>query len=471
MYQIRTHTLTSLADTLTPVSLYLKVRDLFPRSILLESSDYHGGRDNYSFICLEPVAGIIVEQGQVRQFFPGKDAEIIDSNDIPVLLDQFVSLFETVDPSKENRLNGFFGYMGYDAATYFDSVPAPKKDDDPALIPEIRYHLYHYLIAINHFRNTVTLIENRFDDEASTLGVIQDLLTNRNFSAFPFSTTGKYTSNLTDEEYIDLVSAGKHHCHIGDVYQIVLSRRFEQSFLGDEFNVYRQLRSVNPSPYLFYFDYGNYKIFGSSPEAHLVVRNQKATIAPIAGTLRRSGDDDKDLELAEQLSADPKENAEHVMLVDLARNDLSRHAMNVSVDTYKEIQFFSHVLHMVSSVSGDLVENPQLFRLLGDTFPAGTLSGAPKIRAMELINHYEKNNRGFYGGCIGQIGLDKSLNQAIMIRSFLSIGNQLIFQAGAGIVADSIEQNELQEVNNKLGALHEAIHLAEINMSIKFSTL
>ena len=449
MYKIRTHTQTNLADTLTPVSLYLKIRDLFPRSILLESSDYHGGRDNYSFICLEPVAGIIIEKGCIRQSFPGKDSEVVDGTDIPAILDQFVSLFETDDLSRENRLNGFFGYMGYDAASHFESVPAPKSDQSPNSIPEIRYHLYHYLIAINHFRNTVTLIENRFDDEPSTLNSIQDLLTNRNFALFPFSAKEECSSNLTDQEYIELVSAGKKHCHLGDVYQIVLSRRFVQPFLGDEFNVYRHLRSVNPSPYLFYFDYGSYKIFGSSPEAHLIVRNGKAIIAPIAGTLRRSGDDDKDRGLAEQLSADPKENAEHVMLVDLARNDLSRHAINVTVDTYKEIQFFSHVLHMVSSVSGELTDNSHLFRLLGDTFPAGTLSGAPKIRAMELISRYENTNRGFYGGCIGQIGLDKSLNQAIMIRSFLSIGNQLVFQAGAGIVADSIEENELQEVNNK----------------------
>jgi anthranilate synthase component I len=467
MYKIRTHTLTSLADTLTPVSLYLKIRDLFPRSILLESSDYHGGRDNYSFICLEPIAGIIVDGGKVKQYLPGKEPETLSGEDIPVSLDRFISLFESTDQTKEGRLNGFFGYMGYDAASHFETVPAPKGVHDTATIPEIRYHLYHYLIAINHFRNTVTLMENRFDDEPSTLLTIQNLLINRNFSLFPFSVTGESTSNLTDQEYKEMVSAGKHHCHVGDVYQIVLSRRFEQTFAGDEFNVYRHLRSVNPSPYLFYFDYGSYKIFGSSPEAHLVVRNQRATIAPIAGTLRRSGDDDKDRELAGQLSADPKENAEHVMLVDLARNDLSRHASNVKVDTYKEIQFFSHVLHMVSSVSGELPESTRLFRLLGDTFPAGTLSGAPKIRAMELISKYEKTNRGYYGGCIGQIGLDRSLNQAIMIRSFLSSGNRLIYQAGAGIVADSVEENELQEVNNKLGALREAIRLADHSKSVK----
>ena len=460
MYKIRTHTRTSLADTLTPVSLYLKVRDLFPRSILLEGSDYHGGRDNYSFICLDPVAGISVDQGKVTCTFPGRDSEVQHGTDIPAILDGFLSMFETSEPSKENRLNGFFGYMGYDAASHFETVPGPRHPETRYPIPEIRYHLYHYLIAINHFRNTVTLIENRFDDSPSTLGSIHDLLTNRNFSLFPFSTKGECISNLTDQEFMDMVSAGKRHCDVGDVYQIVLSRRFEQEFTGDEFNVYRRLRSVNPSPYLFYFDYGNYKIFGSSPEAHLIVRNRKATIAPIAGTLKRSGDDDRDRCLAEQLAADPKENAEHVMLVDLARNDLSRHCVNVTVETYKEIQFFSHVLHMVSSVSGELREDPELFRLLGDTFPAGTLSGAPKIRAMELIGRYENTNRSFYGGCIGQIGLDKSLNQAIMIRSFLSAGNRLVFQAGAGIVSRSVESKELQEVNNKLGALREAIRLA-----------
>jgi anthranilate synthase component 1 len=460
MYILRTHTRTTLADTLTPVSLYLKVRDLFPRSILLESSDYHGGRDNYSFICLEPLAGITVSGGEVRQTLPGLEEETLRGRDIPEILDGFLSQFSIGTPSREDRLNGFFGYMGYDAAPHFETVPPPRGTEDPAFIPEIRYHLYHYLIAINHFRNTVTMIENRFDDGPTTLDRIQDLLSNRNFALFPFRIEGESVSNMTDEEYRRLVAAGKRHCHAGDVYQIVLSRRFEQGFTGDEFNVYRRLRSINPSPYLFYFDYGGYRIFGSSPEAHLVVRNGKATISPIAGTLRRSGDDEKDRELAGTLSNDPKENAEHVMLVDLARNDLSRHSNHVTVETFREIQFYSHLLHMVSSVTGELEGEPQLFRLLGDTFPAGTLSGAPKIRAMELIRQYEKTDRGYYGGCIGQIGLDKSLNQAIMIRSFLSINNTLVFQAGAGIVADSVEEKELQEVNNKLGALREAIRQA-----------
>ena len=444
----------------TPVSLYLKVRDLYPRAILLESSDYHGGQDNYSFICLDPVAGIVVNEEQVRIQYPGQPVNILPKTDVPAILEEFISSFVPESFNATTRLNGFFGYMSYDAAAIFEQVPGARKSQDSNRIPLIRYHIYRYIIVINHYRNSVLLLENRFDDEPDTLDTIENLLINRNFPVFPFRPVGEVSSNLTNEAYKNLVSAGKKHCHLGDVYQIVMSRRFEQTFQGDDFNVYRRLRSINPSPYLFYFDFGSYRIFGSSPEAHLIVRNRKASICPIAGTFRRTGDDERDRVLAGELTLDPKENAEHVMLVDLARNDLSRNATNVTVETFKEIQFYSHVLHMVSTVTGNLPENFNLFRLMGDTFPAGTLSGAPKIRAMELIHQYESTNRGFYGGCIGQIGFDRSVNQAIMIRSFLSIENRLVFQAGAGIVSESIEENELNEVNSKLGALREAISQA-----------
>jgi anthranilate synthase component 1 len=460
MYKIRTHVKTTLADMTTPVSLYLKVRDLYPRAILLESSDYHGGQDNYSFICLEPVAGIIVEHDRIRLQYPGQQESQLPLGGNVSLLEEFISSFQPAEINADTRLNGFFGYMSYDAAALFEKVPGARSEDTTYRIPLIRYHIYRYIIAINHFRNTVRILENRFDDGENTLETIESILVNRNIATFDFKPAGPVSSNLTDEEYKELVKAGKKHCHLGDVYQIVMSRRFEQKFTGDEFNVYRRLRSINPSPYLFYFDFGGYRIFGSSPEAHLIVRNRKASICPIAGTFRRTGDDERDRQLAEQLAKDPKESAEHVMLVDLARNDLSRNAFDVNVETFKEIQFFSHVLHMVSTVSGTLPEDFNLFKLMGDTFPAGTLSGAPKIRAMELIHQYESTNRGFYGGCIGQIGFDRSLNQAIMIRSFLSIGNQLVFQAGAGIVSESVEESELNEVNNKLGALREAIRQA-----------
>lgn len=460
MYKIHTHIKTTLADMITPVSLYLKVRDMYPKAILLESSDYHGGEDNYSFICLDPVAGIVVDRQQVRIQYPGEPVKILPCENIPALLEEFISSFVLENKNAATRLNGFFGYMSYDAAEIFEKVPVAGKLPDPNRIPLIRYHIYRYIIAINHFRNSVQLLENRFDEGPDTLETIENLLINRNFSVFPFHSIGETSTNLTDDEYKNLVSEGKKHCHLGDVYQIVMSRRFEQAFQGDDFNVYRRLRSINPSPYLFYFDFGSYRIFGSSPEAHLIVKNGKASICPIAGTFPRSGDDERDRILAEKLAMDPKENAEHVMLVDLARNDLSRNAKNVTVETFKEIQFYSHVLHMVSTVTGTLPEDFNLFRLMGNTFPAGTLSGAPKIRAMELISKHETTNRGFYGGCIGQIGFDRSINQAIMIRSFLSIENRLVFQAGAGIVSDSVEEKELIEVNNKLGALREAIDQA-----------
>ena len=460
--KINTHYKSALADLLTPVGLYLKLRDLFPMAILLESSDYHGGQDTYSFICLNPLAGILVDESQILLKMPGVPDDIRPTRAVPEVLEEFHSSFKFPEQDPHLKLNGLFGYMSYDAASLFDKVPPPRPVQDPNRIPLIRYHLYQYVIAINHYRNTVSLIENRLDDEPSTLSQIESLLNNKNIPTYGFAAKNELVSNLNDAEYRDLVTAGKEHCHLGDVYQIVLSRRFEQAFSGDEFTVYRQLRSINPSPYLFYFDYGNYRIFGSSPEAHLIVRNRKALICPIAGTFRRTGDDEADRALAARLMNDPKENSEHVMLVDLARNDLSRFATDVTVETFREIQFYSHVLHMVSTVSGRLPERFNLFRLLGDTFPAGTLTGAPKIRAMELINRYESTNRGFYGGCIGQIGFDGSLNQAIMIRSFLSIGNRLVFQAGAGIVSESNEESELNEVNNKLGALREAIRLSTI---------
>ena len=460
MYTIRTHVKSTLADTSTPVSLYLKVRDLFPQSILLESSDYHGGQDNYSFLCLNPVAGIQVDRGVVKRSYPDGSIKESKEQDIPRVLEDFISTFLPDELTTYSKLNGFFGYMSYDSASHFEKVPGPGNLTDNFHIPEIRYHIYQYIVAINHFKNSVLLIENLFDNQPSTLDDIEQVLANRNYAVYPFSLQGTAESNMSDSSYRELVALGKKHCHLGDVYQMVLSRRFDQAFTGDEFNVYRCLRSVNPSPYLFYFDYAGYKIFGSSPEAHLIVKNGKAFICPIAGTFKRTGDDASDRILAEKLGKDPKENAEHVMLVDLARNDLSRYASNVTVEVYQEVQFYSHVLHLVSTVSGVLPPDFQMIPLMGATFPAGTLSGAPKIRAMELISKYETTARSFYGGCIGQIGFDRSINQAIMIRSVLSHGNRLVLQAGAGIVADSNEEKELQEVNNKLAALRKAIEMA-----------
>jgi anthranilate synthase component I len=450
-----------LADTITPVSFYLKIRDIFPNSILLESSDYHGVKGSYSFLCFHPLAEFMVQTDKIKVSIVGETEQVYPiENKMSVWekLNMFLSSFEFSGASVP--VNGVFGYMGYNAIEYFETIRLRESADKSDEIPPIRYCFYKYIVAINHFQNSLQIIENLMEGENSDIDQIKTLLRNRNFATYNFSPQGTETSNISDEQYKEMVIKGKQHCFRGDVFQIVLSRQFRQSFNGDEFNVYRALRSINPSPYLFYFDYGSYKIFGSSPEAQLEIQGNLATIYPIAGTIRRTGDDEHDKQLAEELSKDPKENAEHVMLVDLARNDLSRNARNVTVETYKEIQYFSHVLHMVSKVSGTLEPSTNRVKVLADSFPAGTLSGAPKYKAMELIDQYEFRNRGFYGGCLGYLGFNGDCNHAIMIRSFMSRNNILFYQAGAGIVSASVEEKELAEVNNKLAALKKAIVLA-----------
>ncbi|WP_289053648.1 anthranilate synthase component I family protein [Carboxylicivirga marina] len=454
----------NVADVTTPVSLYLKLRDAYPNTILLESSDYHGSSNSLSFICFNPLYEFIADNGEVRQGEAHKALQpiaITKEDNVPALLDAFIKSFQVDNSDCPIKVNGLFGYSTFDAVQYFDTLEFTTEKKEAHTIPELRYTFYKYIVAFNHFTNQLYLIENLKDgDESSSQQIISEFY-NRTIPTFQFKPSNSEVSNLNDEEYMAMVTKGKEHCFSGDVFQIVLSRQFRQQFSGDEFNVYRALRNINPSPYLFYFDYGSYKIFGSSPEAQLVIDNNVATINPIAGTFKRTGDDVKDQELAIQLSEDEKENAEHVMLVDLARNDLSRNCENVTVNTYKEVQYYSHVLHLVSDVSGELQDGSIASRVMADTFPAGTLSGAPKYKAMQLIDSIENQNRGYYGGCIGNIGLDGSFNQAIMIRSFLSKNNTLFYQAGAGVVSESKEENELQEVNNKLGALKKAIQMAQ----------
>ena len=453
-----------LADTVTPVSVYLRLRTLYPKSILLESSDYRGHENAYSFICFNPVSCFTADNGKITIESPGKkivEKQITTENPLDQMLEDYFNSFRLEPSQIKLPANGLFGYISYDAVTYFENITLSVPKNEDYGIPEVRYCFYKYVVAIDHHKNLLYIIENLLDGDTSEIEYIQHLLINLNFSTSAFTHVGEETSNISDEEYRFLVKKGKEHCYRGDVFQIVMSRQFRQDFEGDEFNVYRSLRSINPSPYLFYFDYGPYKIFGSSPEAELRIKNNKAYIHPIAGTFKRTGNDEQDKQLAEELSKDPKENAEHVMLVDLARNDLSRNAKNVVVETYREVQFFSHVIHLVSQVSGDIEESTNLIKVLGETFPAGTLSGAPKHKAMQLIDKYENQNRGYYGGCIGYLGFDRTVNHAIMIRSFLSRNKKLFYQAGAGIVADSKEENELQEVNNKLAALKKAIIMAK----------
>ncbi len=456
-----------LADTVTPVSIYLRLRTLYPKAILLESSDYHGHENAYSFICFNPVAFFTVTNGEVSMELPGGEKEkfmLSKQRSLDVELNGFFQQFNVDSVEIELPANGLFGYINFDAVQHFENISFSAEKKEEYQIPEVKYCFYKYVVAIDHHKNQIHMVENLLEGESSQMDYIHHLLVNLNFSTAKFRSLNNETSNITDEQYKEMVTKGKQHCYRGDVFQIVLSRQFSQQFEGDDFNVYRALRSINPSPYLFYFDYGTYRIFGSSPEAELRITKNKAFIHPIAGTFKRTGNDEQDRELAEKLSKDPKENAEHVMLVDLARNDLSRNAENVVVETYREVQYYSHVIHLVSQVSGEITNQTNLIKVLGETFPAGTLSGAPKYKAMELIDKYESQNRGYYGGCIGYLGFDRTLNHAIMIRSFLSKNNKLFYQAGAGIVADSNEENELQEVNNKLAALKKAIEMAkEIN--------
>lgn len=453
-----------ITDTETPVSLYLKLRDRYPHTILLESSDYHGNRNSRSFICFDQRADFEVKDGVVRishingkreEKTLGENCRLVDE------LKGFMDSFQVFKMGNDMGNNGLFGYCTYDAVKHFESInlTSPKLEDKQ--IPESKYLYYKYIITFDHFHNRLYLTENLLEGELSSMELVEAVLHDKRIGFHKFYPSFDETSSTTDSEYREMVSKGKQHCRRGDVFQIVLSRRFSQPFKGDEFNVYRALRNINPSPYLFYFDFGGFKIFGSSPEAEILVENGIATINPIAGTFKRTGNDEQDRELAAKLCKDPKENAEHVMLVDLARNDLSRNSDHVKVETFREVQYYSHVLHLVSTVTGQLPEGTNPIEVLGNTFPAGTLSGAPKFKAMELIDQYEPEARSYYGGAIGYLGFDGEVNHAIMIRSFLSKNNTLFYQAGAGVVVTSKEENELQEVNNKLGALKKAIEIAK----------
>lgn len=462
MFQLKTTYKKLLADTITPVSIYLKIRDKYPNSLLLESSDYHASDNSFSYICCNPIASIKIEKEQITTSFPDARTtkeDVTKETAVPAKIEEFSKQFQAENSGFKFINNGLFGYIAYDGVKYFENIEIKRKEGDLE-IPDVYYAVYQNIIAINHFKNEAYIFDHNYHSE-NRLEEIEQLLKVKNFATYNFNRQDDPVSNLTDDAFKENVRLGKKHCQRGDVFQLVLSRRFSQAFKGDEFNVYRALRNVNPSPYLFYFDYGNFKIFGSSPEAQLVVKDGQAEIHPIAGTFRRTGNDEEDAELAKKLAVDEKENSEHVMLVDLARNDLSRYSSNVKVEKYREIQFFSHVIHLVSKVTGTKKENTDTMEVVASTFPAGTLSGAPKHSAMSLIEKYENVNRSAYGGAIGFMDFDGNFNHAIIIRSFVSKNHKLHYQAGAGIVSESNEENELQEVYNKLGALTTALEIAE----------
>ena len=460
------YTIKSIAlpgDLSTPVSTYLKVRDLFAQSALMESSDYHGSENNRSFIGLEPLASFSVSHGKAIMLYPDKtehQVDITDSYSVSDAFDDFIKMFSV--EGNDSAYCGLYGYTSFNAVRYFEHIDVKDSKEAKNDAPDIHYIMYKYLLVFNDFSSELKLLEMLADGESSRADEIVRAVMSRNYATYTFHAVGPTTSPLTDEEHKANIRRGIAHCKRGDVFQIVLSRRFIQHYEGDDFELYRALRRINPSPYLFYFDFGGFRIFGSSPETHCRIEdNGMAYIDPIAGTTRRQGNTEADAKAAADLLADPKENAEHTMLVDLARNDLNRHCTEVEVEFLKDTQFYSHVIHLVSRVRGRVRPGTNAIKLLADTFPAGTLSGAPKVRALQLISQYEPHNRGAYGGCIGFIGLNGTLNQAITIRSFVSRNGELWFQAGGGIVAASDEEYELQEVNNKLGALRKAIDMAE----------
>ena len=457
---------TILADLYTPVGVYMRLRDIYPQSALMESSDYHDSNNSRSFIGIGPLASVAIGHGKATIAFPDGTTE---SHEVNKTYQSDKAIHALIDCIKvegdHSNVCGLYGYTSFNAVRYFEDIAVKDETQAKNDAPDMLYILYKVVIVFDHFNNQLTVVSLTPSDQPQNgeadLDNIMRAMNKANVKAYDFHPVGDVRSTLTDEEHKANIRKGIQHCLRGDVFQIVLSRRFIQQYEGDDFKLYRALRSINPSPYLFYFDFGGFRIFGSSPETHCRIEGDKAYIDPIAGTTKRTGDAEADRQGAEYLRNDPKENAEHVMLVDLARNDLSRNCHNVKVDFYKDLQYYSHVIHLVSRVSGQLDEGADPIKAFIDTFPAGTLSGAPKVRAMQLISEYEPHNRGAYGGCIGYIGLNGSLNQAITIRTFVSRNGELWFQAGGGIVAKSNEEYELQEVNNKLGALRRAILMAE----------
>ena len=464
-FKYTTTSQTILADLYTPVGVYMRLRDLYPQSALMESSDYHDAGNSHSFIGINPIASVAIGHGVATITLPDGSSERHEINKNYGSAEAIHALIDNIKVTGEDaNYCGLFGYTSFNAVRYFENIPVKDETQAKNDAPDLLYILYKVVIVFDHHNNMLKVISLSGDSEGSENTEISSVIkamNKANVKAYDFHPVGEVSSTLSDEEHKANIRRGIQHCLRGDVFQIVLSRRFIQKYEGDDFKLYRALRSINPSPYLFYFDFGGFRIFGSSPETHCRIEGKKAYIDPIAGTTKRTGNAEADRLGAEYLRNDPKENAEHVMLVDLARNDLSRNCHSVKVDFYKDLQYYSHVIHLVSRVSGELDEGADPIKAFIDTFPAGTLSGAPKVRAMQLISEYEPHNRGAYGGCIGIIGLDGSLNQAITIRTFVSRNGELWFQAGGGIVAKSDENYELQEVNNKLGALRRAIEKAE----------
>lgn len=441
------------ADHLTPVLIYQRVKEIYPCSSLLESFEQRNHQQHYSYIAFDRLGHFQYENGKIttriaknifsKEIHPSEIISELDQQLNNISFSAFEFPFST---------GGFLGYLSYDAAIAHHELSEGLNSE----IPLFKYQFYKYFLVFDHFRDEVHLFENLLEEE-SCIDEITHFIQNGKTSENLFNLNGDEIADMGNEEFISLAKNAKNHCARGDVFQLVLSRKFEQKFKGDDFAIYRELRRLNPSPYLFYFDFGNFHLFGSSPEAQLILKKNIAKVNPIAGTYKKTGDSIHDNQQKENLLKDEKEIAEHMMLVDLARNDLNKTGLGAKVIKFREIEEYSHVFHLVSEIETEIKKDVNKMEIVFNTYPAGTLTGAPKHKAMQLIQQYEKSNREFYGGCIGIIDSNKNFNHAITIRSILSKNNTLTYRAGAGITIQSDEKNELEEINNKLNALRTAI--------------
>ncbi|MBR4214046.1 MAG: anthranilate synthase component I family protein, partial [Bacteroidales bacterium] len=347
MFSYKTNSKTILSDIYTPVSAYLRLRDSGVQSALMESNDYHSKENSRSFIGIYPLASVAINHGKAIFKYPDESVvtkEITKNYRVEHALKEFLSNFKV--EGENSKYCGLYGYTAFNAVRYFENIPVEDTTMKENDAPDMLYVLFRTVLVFNHYQSELTIVDMSEDGE-NKVHEVEKLLSKAGVRNDGFNATGEATSPITDEQHKDNIRKGIAHCKRGDVFQIVISRRFIQHYTGDDFKLYRALRSINPSPYLFYFDFGGFRIFGSSPETHCRIENGKAYIDPIAGTTKRTGNQEEDLKNAEYLRRDPKENAEHVMLVDLARNDLNRNCDNVKVDFYKDMQFYSHVIHLV----------------------------------------------------------------------------------------------------------------------------
>ena len=457
-YHFNTNIFKTLSDTNTPVELYLKLRDKFQNAFLLESSDHTTIENSYSYLCLQPLASFVVNRETTFIKYPDGSATSLatSGNSVSSSLQNFIASFKTEETDLRFITNGIFGYTSYDAIPLFHNVAFKAGNAD---LPLMQYHLFRFLIVFNHFNNELYLLEHIQEGETSGMEPIKDIIAHRAVTQYPFACEDNEVSSFTDGAFLETIQKGIDHCDSGLLSGVNLSRKFTKKFTGDEFNVYRALRSVNPSGYLFYFDYGSFKIFGSSPEAQLVIKDGTAVVKPIAATMstiRNQNDANPDTQAALTSQYDA-----HVAIVMRLKDALDKHSIKTTILKLMAPEHRSHATNLLSEISAVLVADYNLMEVFASVFPSGMISGIPKMAALEFIEENEPINRGFYGGAVGIIGFDQSYNHAVFNRSFVSADNQLAFQAGCFISSEASAADKLQEVNDKLVVLQTSIALAQ----------